>query len=76
MKTYDVEGYKGLTHLQLVQMRVRTVMERKKELILFPSLSSREESIADFVGWDVFDKAFFMALEMVKSGTIKVETGQ
>jgi len=70
MKTYEKEGFAGLTHLQLVQMRCEAVEERKSELKIE---TEREGSLVDMMGWDVFDRAFFLALEMVKSGKIQVE---
>ena len=70
MKTYDAEGFKGLDYRQLVEMRVKAVEERKKELYIE---TETERMVAELMGWDIFDKAFFMALEMVKSGAIKVE---
>jgi hypothetical protein len=70
MKTYDKEGFVGLTHLQLVQMRCEAVEERKSELKIE---TEREGFLVEIMGWNVFDKAFFLALEMVKSGAIKVE---
>jgi len=70
MKTYEKEGFVGLTHLQLVQMRCEAVEERKTELKIE---TEREGSLVDMMGWDVFDRGFFLALEMVKSGVIKIE---
>lgn len=70
MKTYEKEGFAGLTHLQLVRMRCETVEERKEELKIE---TEREGSLVEMMGWVVFDKAFFLALEMVKSGKIRVE---
>jgi hypothetical protein len=73
MKTYDKEGFAGLTHLQLVQMRCETVEKEKRRM---NCQTEKEEVIVETMGWHIFDKAFFLALEMVKSGVIKIETGE
>jgi hypothetical protein len=51
-------------------MRCEAVEERKEELRIE---TEREGSLVEMMGWSVFDRGFFLALEMVKSGAIKIE---
>ena len=59
-----------MTYRQMVEMRVRAVEERKGQLDI---QTEREEGIADLMGWNAYEKGFSTALEMVKSGAIKME---